>query len=132
MGTWGVGYFENDAATEWLDAFLANPSPSNVQSALQRVCDATEIEIDDAQVAIAAAAIVLYFFTGEAVDKRISALPRNDVLQKQYTLIVGFARRALESIATDSELASEHDDAGNVGWRAGIDQLRKGIQPRKK
>ncbi|HEY2949110.1 MAG TPA: DUF4259 domain-containing protein [Micromonosporaceae bacterium] len=71
MGTWGTGPFENDDAAD-LCAELADADPAQqaemLRAVLRRAADNTGyLEIDDAQAAIAAAAVVAAWSAGHAV-----------------------------------------------------------------
>jgi hypothetical protein len=72
MGTWGTGPFENDDAADF-SVDLADAVPADriemLRAALRRAADNTGyLEIDDAQAAIAAAAVVAAWSAGHAVD----------------------------------------------------------------
>jgi hypothetical protein len=101
MGTWGTGPFENDDAAD-LWGVLADADPAEraemLRAALRRAADNTGyLEIDDAQAAIAAAAVVAAWSAGHPVNSA-SELSELDPVAIPADLATS-ARQALDRVA---------------------------------
>jgi uncharacterized protein DUF4259 len=90
MGTWDIGPFDNDGASDFVAEAGRSPKPA-IQSALRRVRDAGDdyLDVDDGQHAVAAAELVaLGFGYGKAdglsaeIRAVAAALGPDDALRK--------------------------------------------------
>ncbi|MEV7418486.1 DUF4259 domain-containing protein [Streptomyces sp. NPDC089919] len=131
MGTWGVGAFENDTAADWcgaLDDVPAGTRPGLVLEALARTVGTTGyLDADDAQEAVAAAALVAAQCPGgEAADSPYGpegALP-------DLTGLRELAGRALDRVTAEpSELLELWEEAEGGPWRTSVDRLRRTLRP---
>ena len=127
MGTWGIGTFENDDASDWVYELEPANDLSVVQAALATLNDATGYREAPTCVNALAAAEVVAALLGkpspdlpEAVVGWVSAnarLPARDLRTNALT--------AIDKILGDSELRElwgETDDA--EAWQASVQELR--------
>ena len=129
MGTWGTEVFANDDAMDWIAALEDTDDVSVVESALSAVNDADGyLEAPDCTVALAAAEVVA------TMRKK----PGPDVPSEVFEWIARVgremppslpedARRAVDRVASDSELLELWEEAGDPGlgeWRATLGELR--------
>src|ERR1700727_2444374 len=123
MGAWGSGFFDNDAALDWVSVAKRDGVDTAVESALRGAIGAGYLAVDEGSAAGAAAALL-----ASAVDGDVRA-----VQPKLRALLEGFApRAAMRALAVDalgavlgssSELSSlwSHDPA----WRKAIEALAR-------
>jgi hypothetical protein len=121
MGAWGSGFFDNDAALDWVAVAKRGGTDAAVDGALRAATGADYLEVDDGSAAVAAAALV-----AAAVDGDVSAVP-----PKVRAVLDGLAPTAATCalavdalaavVGSSSELASlwGHEPA----WRKAIEAL---------
>lgn len=128
MSSWGMGSFENDEATDWVDGF-ATDGAAAIRSALDGVLEAdpgTYLEITEAAPALAAAEIV-----AAAIDGDTSHLPEEaaSALEEHRSAILAgkFARdamRAVQRVLKRSELKDLYEEGDSAEeWQESLDQL---------
>lgn len=133
MSSSGVGSFDNDEATDWLDGF-ATDGPGAIRSALDAVLESdpgSYLEATEASQALAAAEIV-----AAAVDGDTSRLPEEATapLEEHRKAVVAgkFSRDALRAVqrvlkrSELKELAEESD--GVEEWEESLDQLAERLR----
>lgn len=133
MGAYGIGTFESDEATDWLEGF-ATDGASAIRTALDAVLEAdpgSYLEATEAAQALAAAEIV-----AAAVDGDLSRLPEDAtgaLDEHRNTVLAGkFSRdalRALQRIVKRSELKdlAEEGDAAEE-WLEDIESLMERLR----
>src|SRR5688572_8434233 len=113
MGSWGYKTFEDDTALDWIGAFATNPSMSLVQTALERVANASDGFVDDRAAAGAlCAAEVVAAMNGRAVHN----LPEEVALWASQqgsppSSLRATAAAAVERVFNDSELREIWEDS---------------------
>jgi hypothetical protein len=128
MGAWGVGPFENDDALDFIGELSAS-GLSSLRAALEEVTalqPGAYVDAPSASCAVAAAEVVAALKGAplrglpSEVSAWIQRAPADDSL-------VPAARRAIDRIATDSELRDLWEDSGEAsGWNAYVaDLLRR-------
>ncbi|NND02046.1 MAG: DUF4259 domain-containing protein [Acidimicrobiia bacterium] len=130
MGTWGVGVFDNDVASDWTYG-LGDRGLNHVSESLHAAADASEfLDADEGAEAVAAAETVARLRGGawdespyaEAVDEWVHA-QTGDVPADLAALAAAAVRRVL---APGSELADLWAEAGEADageWRRVLDDL---------
>jgi hypothetical protein len=128
MGSWGTEVFANDDAMDWIAELENTDDIGVVERALSAVNDASGyLEAPDCSVALAAAEVVA------TILKR----PGPDVPSEVFEWIARVGReispslpddaqRAVERVASDSELLELWEEAGEPGlgeWRATLAEL---------
>lgn len=128
MGTWDIGPFHNDTAADFsgrLDRAGLAERPGLLRSALARALAAGGyLEIDEAQEAVAAAALVAAQRPGgEPIDPAYAPRAAIPVLGAEFGVL---ALRALERVAgPGNELAELWADSGEEDrWRQRLAGLR--------
>src|ERR1700733_13931317 len=58
MGAWGSGFFENDAALDWVAVAKRNGVETAVEGALREAIGAGYLDVDEGSAAVAAAALL--------------------------------------------------------------------------
>lgn len=131
MGAWGVGTFQNDAALDWLDAF-AEQGPSFVTQTLSAVVSAADdayLESEDCAGALAAAELIAAVHSGRhdrlnGGDEEKSAAQRVEASVSNVAL----ARKAVERVASKSELQELWDEGDSGKWRADLAELLRRLK----
>jgi hypothetical protein len=128
MGSWGTEVFANDDAMDWIAELENTDDIGVVERALSAVNDASGyLEAPDCSLALAAAEVVA------TILKR----PGPDVPSEVFEWIARVGReispslpddaqRAVERVASDSELLELWEEAGEPGlgeWRATLAEL---------
>lgn len=125
MGTWGHKPFDNDSALDWRDGLTRGPAPlALLQRTLGRIDAAWDGDVDDAQEALAAAAVVAAAGTEPIgpVDAEVRAWIAATGFVPDAPLVAA-AVAAVERIARDSELRNLRAEAERLEpWLA---QTRK-------
>jgi uncharacterized protein DUF4259 len=123
MGTWGIGTFDDDTASDWLDEFLDAPSVETLRRTLAAPDDGY-LEFTEAIGFLAAAEIVAGVLTGpreglpdEALTAIASFTPE-DVLGLR-SLAAQRARRVLAEKCELQELWSENE-TDYPAWRSRV------------
>lgn len=133
MSSWGVGSFETDEATDWLDGFATDGAPA-IRSALDAVLESdpgSYLEATEASQALAAAEVV-----AAAIDGDISRLPEeaaSPVEEHRKAILTGkFSRdalRAVQRIMKRSELKELAEESENAEeWAESLDQLMERLR----
>lgn len=128
MGVWGVGIFENDDATDWLDRVTDSADLSALRDALSAVVETDDpIEAPEASVALAAAEVVAALRQKPAKDLpdaikgflvRLSHVPQQELFL--------LACLAVEGVRYNSELTglwTESDERD--AWETIVDDLHR-------
>lgn len=133
MGSWGVGSFENDEATDWLDGF-ATDGASAIRTAIDAVLEmdpGSYLEATEASQALAAAEIV-----AAAIDGDTSRLPdeaSGPLDEYRRAILAGkFARdalRAVQRVAKRSELKELWEESESAEeWQESLEQLTERLR----
>lgn len=117
MGTWNASSFDNDDAQDWLAELVDTNDPEMIGVALSAVTEADGyVEALEAQQAVAAAEIVAAM-NGRPADDLPDEAAEWAGQQGQWGLeLIGPARRAVERVRTDSELAEMWEEEGSGEW----------------
>lgn len=125
MGTWGIGPFDNDAASDWVEDLEDADDLTLAIDALERVRTDQYVEADDAAVAVAAAEVVAAAGGrphGDLPPEVAAWVARSDV-----TFLPEHAEAAADAVgrvrAGDSELAELWADADDRSWHGHLDDL---------
>ena len=128
MGTWGVGTFENDDATDWLEGFGSDGAAS-LQTALDAVngLDARDyLEAADAANALAAAEIVAAARDGdmERIPDEAVHRVRDNAKAIGAAKLISVAHRAVVRVLKDSELKEQWEDSPDAeDWDDNVREL---------
>ncbi|HEY9427959.1 MAG TPA: DUF4259 domain-containing protein [Gemmatimonadaceae bacterium] len=129
MGTWGTEIFANDDAMDWIATLEDTDDIGVVERALSTVNDANGyLEAPDCSVALAAAEVVATILKkpGPDVPSEVFEWIAR-VGREMPPSLVDDARRAIDRVASDSELLELWEEAGGPGlgeWRATLTELR--------
>jgi len=129
VGSWGTEVFANDDAMDWIAALEDTDDIGVVERALSRVNDAKGyLEAPDCSIALAAAEVVATILErpGDDVPSEVFEWIAR-VGREMPPSLVDDARRALDRVASDSELLELWEEAGDPGigeWRATLTELR--------
>ncbi|HET7553149.1 MAG TPA: DUF4259 domain-containing protein [Gemmatimonadaceae bacterium] len=129
MGTWGTEIFANDDAMDWVATLEESDDIGIVERALRTVNDADGyLEAPDCTVALAAAEVVATILKkpGPDVPSEVFEWIAR-VGREMPPSLPGNARRAIDRVASDSELLELWEEAGDPGlgaWRATLTGLR--------
>jgi hypothetical protein len=127
MGAWGAGSFENDDAMDWI-AELEDEGLIVAGAALQEIIEVADeyLEAPACSAALAAAEVVAALRGHPAADLPeevaawIAAHPGDPGED-----LVAVARRAVDAIAADSELAELWgESADQAGWQSAVTDLQ--------
>jgi hypothetical protein len=128
MGAWGSGPFDNDAAGDFADGVTV----ARIRKALDHIVRAKQPpEADEASAAVAAAECI-----AAARGHAPRAFPEDlgaklPAWRKAFTAKdVSLARRALERVRKDSELADLWRESNAKGWLRALDDLAKHLAAR--
>ena len=126
MGTWGIGTFENDTASDWLGDLETASDLGLLRSALAATLAAVPVDADDAVIGLAAAEVVAALNgTGrqgipDAIHDWVdghATLPDADLLST--------ARAAVDAILERSELRDLWEESDSfAAWQADVEELR--------
>jgi hypothetical protein len=128
VGTWGTEVFANDDAMDWIAALEDTDDIGVVERALRTVNDADGyLEAPDCSVALAAAEVVATILKkpGPDVPSEVFEWIAR-VGREMASSLPGDARRAIDRIASDSELLELWEEAGDPAlgeWRATLTEL---------
>lgn len=118
MGAWGSKVFENDEASDWLDAFESDGSAA-VETALAAVLDLDAndyVQATEAAAALAAAEVVAAAKDGDV--KRLPEEAHGALLEHREALNEADfgkrAQRAVQRVRRHSELKDEWDESGDA------------------
>jgi len=129
VGTWGTEVFANDDAMDWIAALEDTDDISVVERALGTVNEATGyLEAPDCSIALAAAEVVATILKkpGPDVPSEVFEWIAR-VGREMPPSLVDDSRRAIDRVASDSELLELWEEAGDPGlgeWRATLTELR--------
>lgn len=134
MGAWGYGAFDNDTAGDWVYALEEAEDLEVIEAALDAVVDVEDeyLEAAEAEVALAAAAVVALLQAGEdapecvneTVNEWVASHPQ-DVPWKLAKKTVAALDRILTEPSELLELWSETEDFD--AWQASVVELKTGI-----
>jgi len=134
MGAWGYGAFDNDTAGDWVYALEEAEDLDVIEAALDAVVDVGDeyLEAAEAEVALAAAAVVALLQAGEdapecvneTVNEWVAGHPQ-DVPWKLAKKTVAALDRILTEPSELLELWSETEDFD--AWQTSIVELKTGI-----
>lgn len=106
MGIWGIGIFDNDDAMDFIEQLLLVNDISSLRDALYKVVEPQSyLEVPECCIALAAIAVI-----AAMKDKDYSLLPNSakrwaiDMNSSINAKLIGLAQKAIQSIATESEL----------------------------
>lgn len=132
MGTWGTGYFGNDAALDFMEHVEDSEDPNaTIRKALEAVMDAEYLESDEGSSAIVAAAYVdrqlngpLFMQPADEAGRSVHNFPERhpeiDLSALRDMAIEGFRR----VMADNAELVELWEESGGGDtWRTGIEAL---------
>lgn len=118
MAAWGSKIFEDDNATDWLDAFESD-GPVAVEAALDAVLelDANDyVQATEAAAALAAAEVVAAAKDGDV--KRLPEEAHDALLEHRDAINEGDfgkrAQRAVQRVRRNSELKDQWDESGEA------------------
>ena len=129
MGAWGSGPFENDDAADWAWELEEAPDHGVLRAALEAaIGERGYLDSREGANAVAAAAV-----TASAVDGDVEGLS-DEVID--YIRRVGRpdadlaeqARRALDRVGRDGELAELWDETDDPSWREGLASLDRRLR----
>ena len=131
MGAWGAGSFENDDAMDWVSE-LEDEGLIAAGAALQEILELAEeyLEAPACSAALAAAEVVAALRGHPAADLPedvaawIAAHPGDPGGE-----LVAVARRAVDAVAADSELAELwNESAYPTAWQSAVMDLQTRLQ----
>ena len=127
-GTWDVGPFDNDTASDWYLTFAEDPSWDGAHEAFAATTGPDPIDTDTASIAVAAAALV-----SAAHQQRFDALPTEgraavSALETPSPDLVREANAALSRIERDSELAELWNEGDPAAWLDALNLIRIGLK----
>lgn len=128
MGAWGSKVFENDDASDWLDAFESE-GPGAIETALDAVLelDANDyVQATEAAAALAAAEVVAAAKDGDV--KRLPEEAHGALVEHRDAVNDGEfgkkAQRAVQRVRRNSELKDLWDESGDAeAWSDEILEL---------
>lgn len=107
MTDWGTATFDNDAASRWIEAFVAEPSADALQQVFDQAEDA-RVDVDLAHAVLSAAEVVAAWCGRPAPDLPVNLTPwlmgRSQALPRE---LVGAAKDAVLVIGRDSHLREQ-------------------------
>jgi len=123
MGTWGIGTFDDDTASDWLDEFVDEPSVELLRRTFA-ASDEGYLEFTEGVGFLAAAEIVAGVLTGpreglpEEALRGIASLTPGDVADLRQLA----ARKARRVLADQSELQElwSDNEKDNAAWRSHV------------
>jgi hypothetical protein len=128
MGIWGPGGFENDDAMEWFGELERRPDTSVLKDALETVEEEDDedefVEASESCVGIAAAEIVaaLRGKPAASLPEKIATWVKGRPAPSSG--LIKRARRAIEIIYRNSELAELWEEAGKAAqWKSEMKSL---------
>lgn len=139
MGAWGTGNFENDAAADWLGDLVESNDFSQIEKTIRRVIGSTGfiakltgraapkyVDADMASNALAAAEIVAALRGNPADGLSKDALKFvSKFTGRESSELAALARKAIERISSDSELAELWKESGELEiWKNEITSVR--------
>ena len=129
MGTWGTEVFANDDAMDWIAMLEDTDDIGVVERALGAVNDASGyLEAPDCSIALAAAEVVATILKKPGPDVPSEVFEWIARVGREIpSSLPDDARRAIDRVASDSELLELWDEAGDPGlgeWRATLTELR--------
>jgi len=127
-GTWDVGPFDNDTASDWYLTFTDAPTWTGLHEAFAATTALDYVDADTASIAVAAAAIV-----SAADQQRFDSLPPEGregiaALGKPSPSLVREAQGALSRVERDSELAELWNEGDPADWLASLNSIRTGLK----
>lgn len=127
-GTWDIGPFDNDTASDWYLEFSENPSWESVRKAFAATARSRRVDADTASVAIAAAAIV-----AAVHQQRFDTLPTEgratiSILEAPSPDLLRAANTALSRIEQNSELAELWNEDDPAAWVTSLNLIRTGLK----
>jgi hypothetical protein len=125
MGAWGSGPFENDDAADWAWELEEAHDHGVLRRALE-VATSTRgyFELPDGAAAVAAAAVIASALDGDRAGMSDEVNAYIDRVGRPDAELVELARRALDHVAEDGELAELWDEADDPEWRDGLASLQ--------
>lgn len=138
MGAWGHGYFEDDAALDFMEAIEAADQPKEmINESLDLAIAAEYLECDEGNAAIVAAAYVDGQLNGTTFSSADKAQPLEvDTFARRHpdldcSDLKGKAVQALQKLLGDQselkELWAENEE-DYPAWQEGIQQLRQRLE----
>jgi hypothetical protein len=132
MGAWGIKYFDNDDAGDFVVALAAHPTWSTIEAVLEAALTAggDYLEVPEAAAAVAAAAIVAHKKAGLAVSDFPDDLAAIAALGAPSQSIVELALRALSRVQQEpSELLGLWEEGGSGSeWIATLTALEQALR----
>lgn len=126
MGTWDATAFGNDAAADFAADLVEAGDIARIAEALRAAADTEDyLEAPESQQALAAAEIVAAMTgraTGDLPEDVASWAVERGPADADLTAL---ARRAVERIASDSELKELWEEADASEWKAQVSDLRE-------
>jgi hypothetical protein len=129
MGTWGTGFFENDAASDWLEELIASDDISIIERCVHRINDLGTDYLDadlGAEGLVASSAIALLAGRGGGLEPKSLLEWSQSHSTAPAVELLASARAAVHRIAMtpSSELANQWSDSELAAqWRLAIDDL---------
>lgn len=133
MGTWGLDFFDNDDAMDWLGDLSPATAAEAVEGAIARVLDHGDgdyLESPDCQVALAAAELTAAALgrPADSVPEYVSQL-RASVDSPTLPMTALRARAALDRIEKESELRELLEEVDALEpWMDLLDALRERLK----
>jgi hypothetical protein len=126
MGSWGVNFYENDDALDWLEEAKEEGS-SFILKTLKNILEADYLEAPECVNALAAAEVIATV-KGNPVDCLPSDI-KEGILESDYSFSkkdAETALKALEKILKDSELKELWEETESFqDWLLSLDDLKK-------
>ena len=136
MGAWGHGYFEDDAALDFMADLEESGTPAEIiQRALKNALDADYLESDDGSAAIVAATYIdrqvngTRFSSGDAEPLLVDSFPdRHPEIDLSVDREMA-ANALLRVVGDNSELKELWEESGELDkWQSGIMSLQKSLK----
>ncbi len=134
MGAWGYGAFDNDTAGDWVYALEEAEGLEVIEAALDAVLVVGDdyLEAGEAEVALAAAAVVVLLQAGEDAPECVSETVNEWVARYPFEVPWSLAKKTvdvLDRILTEpSELVELWSDTEDFdAWQASVVELKVGI-----
>ena len=129
MGAWGSGPFENDDAADWAWELEEAQDDGVLRAALEAaIRERGYLDIREGANAVAAAAVTASALEGDHAGLSDEVISYLDRVGRPDAGLVELARRALDRVAKDGELAELWDETDDPSWRQGLAALQQRLR----
>jgi hypothetical protein len=129
MGAWGSGPFENDDAADWAWELEEAQDDGVLRAALEAaIRERGYLDIREGANAVAAAAVTASALDGEHAALSDEVVAYMDRVGRPNADLIELARRALDRVGKDGELAALWDETDDPSWRQGLAALQQRLR----